>query len=52
MGSSHVGLLGEFDFPDSFSLDHHVLILDSHDAAAPGPSETVVVVEASSEVFG
>jgi len=43
--SSHVGLLGEFDFSEFLSLGHHVLILDTHDTTSTLSIEVGVVVE-------
>lgn len=50
--NSHVSLLLELDLSESLSLGHHVLVLDSHDTSAPVSSESLVVVELSSEVLG
>lgn len=50
--NSHVSLLLELDLSESFSLSHHVLVLDSHNTSAPVSSESFVVVELSSEVLG
>lgn len=50
--SSHVSLLLELDFSELFSLSHHVLVLDAHNTTTPVSSESLVVVELSSEVLG
>lgn len=49
---SHVGLLGELDFSELFSLGHHVLVLDAHNTTTPVSSQGLVLIELSAEVLG
>ena len=48
--TSHVGLLGELDFSDSFACFHHVGVLDAHNTATPLLEGLGVIVELLSEV--
>jgi hypothetical protein len=50
--NSHVSFLGELDFSELFSLEHHVLVLDAHDTTSPDSSQGFVFVELHSEVLG
>jgi len=45
LNRSHVGLLGELDFSELFSLGHHVLVLDTHNTTTPLSLEVGVLVE-------
>lgn len=49
---SHVCLLCELDLSELLSVGHHVLVLDTHNTAAPVSSEVLVIVELSAEVLG
>ena len=49
---SHVCLLCELDLSELLSVGHHVLVLDTHNTATPVSSESLVVVELSTEVLG
>ena len=48
---SHISFFGELNFSSFLSLGHHVLILNTHDTAAPGSSEISIFIELSKEVL-
>jgi len=49
---SHVGLLGELDFPKALTGADHVLVLDTHDTTTPVSALLVVVVVLLAELDG